>query len=76
MKKRPRRKENKMARDMGSKGKMQGDMNPVVSDYQKPMSSYSQEGFSKTLDYIERKDAQENKSAREIKNIDYKGRYS
>ncbi len=61
---------------MGKKGYVQGDMNPKVSDMQKPMSSYSQEGFSKTLDYVQRKDAHENKSAKDIEKQAYKGRYS
>lgn len=61
---------------MGKKGLAQGDMNPSVKDYQKQMSSYSQEGFSKTLDYVERTDAHENKSANKIEKNSYKGRYS
>lgn len=65
-----------MARNMGKKGYVQGDMSPEVDEYQKPMSSFSQEGFSKTLDYIERKDAHENMSAKTIEKQAYKGRYS
>jgi len=65
-----------MARDMGSKGHKQGDMSPKVDEIAKPRSSFSQEGFSKTLDYVERKDAHENKSAKDVEKQAYKGRYS
>lgn len=57
-------------------GYKQGDMSPKVEDYQKPMSNYSQEGFSKTDQYIERQDAFQSKEASKIKGQGYKGRYS
>lgn len=57
-------------------GKKQGDMSPHVSDYQEPSSVFSQEGFSKTTQYVERKNAQMSKDARDIKKNGYKGRYS
>ena len=65
-------KESKMAH----KGYHQGDMSPTVEDYQKPMSNYSQEGFSKTTAYQERHNAYEAKEAKDIKKQAYKGRYS
>ena len=61
---------------MSHKGHEQGDMSPVVDDYQKPMKDYSQSGFSKTTEYVERQDAFQAKEATEIKKQDYKGRYS
>lgn len=62
--------------DMAMKGLNQGDMSPHIKDYQRPEKVFSQEGFSKTLDYIDR---QNNYTAREASTIDkqaYKGRYS
>lgn len=58
------------------KGAAQGDMAPMVEDYQKPGSNYSQSGFSKTDEYIERQDAFQGREASEVKKQDYKGRYS
>lgn len=54
----------------------QGDMNPRVEDYQKPRADYSQEGFNKTNEYIERQDRFQGREAREIEGQAYKGRYS
>lgn len=65
-----------MKEKLAKAGYDQGDMKPHVSDYQKPMSDYSQEGFSKTLDYIDRRDRFEAREASELKKQDYKGRYS
>ena len=65
-----------MKEKMGHAGYTQGDMSPHVKDYQKPASDFSQEGFSKTTDYIERRDAFEAAESREIKKQAYKGRYS
>ena len=62
--------------DMAMRGLNQGDMSPSVKDYQKPEKVYSQENFSKTLDYVDR---QNNFVGREASTIDkqaYKGRYS
>ena len=60
----------------GKLGKNQGDMSPKVEDYQRPESNYSQSGFSKTTDYIARKDAQQSKWAGKVKSNSYEGRYS
>lgn len=61
---------------MDKYSKEQGNMSPKVEDYQKPLSNYSQEGFSKTTQYIERQDAFVNKEAAEVRKQAYKGRYS
>lgn len=65
-----------MKESMSKAGYTQGDMSPKVSDYQKPASNYSQEGFSKTTSYVERQDAFQGREASEIKKQGYKGRYS
>ena len=57
-------------------GKQQGDMSPHVDDYQKPASNYSQSGFTKTTEYVQRQDAFQAKECSEIKKKSYKGRYS
>ena len=61
---------------MGKAGYDQGNMNPKVEDYQRPMSNYSQEGFSKTTQYVERQNAIQAKAAHDIEKQAYKGRYS
>lgn len=53
-----------------------GNMTPDVKDFQKPMSNFSQTGFSKTTQYLERQDAFQAKEASAIKSQSYKGRYS
>ena len=65
-----------MKEKLSKAGYTQGDMSPHVSNYQKPTSSYSQEGFSKTTDYIERQDRIQNKMASDVRKQAYKGRYS
>jgi len=61
---------------MSNAGKDQGNMSPKVEDYARPQAAYSQEGFSKTTQYIERQDAHQVKAARDIEKQAYKGRYS
>lgn len=61
---------------MAYDGLKQGDMSPKVKDYQKPSKDFSQEGFSKTLNYVERQDKFQAKEATSIKSQSYKGRYS
>lgn len=61
---------------MGNLGRDQGDMDPHVMDYQKPAKDYSQSGFSKTTDYIERQDKFQGKEAGSLKKQSYNGRYS
>lgn len=61
---------------MSHKGHEQGNMNPVVEDYQLPAGDFSQHGFSKTTQYVERQDKHQSQNAHAIRNKDYKGRYS
>lgn len=65
-----------MKEKMSKAGYTQGDMSPKVENYQRPSSNYSQEGFSKTTDYIERNDAYVAREAGEVRKQAYKGRYS
>jgi hypothetical protein len=65
-----------MKESMGRKGYIQGDMSPKVEEYQKPMNNFSQEGFSKTTEYIERHNSFEGREAGDIRKQGYKGRYS
>lgn len=58
------------------KGDRQGDMAPLVEDFQRPDSNYSQRQFSKTTEYEERHNRMGNESAREIEGQAYRGRYS
>lgn len=62
--------------DMAMRGHDQGDMSPSVKDFQRPEKVFSQEGFSKTLDYIERQNNFTGKEASTIDKQAYKGRYS
>jgi hypothetical protein len=65
-----------MKESMGKAGYTQGDMSPKVESYQKPEQNFTDHGFSRTLDYIERHDSFEGREAKEIKSQAYKGRYS
>jgi len=65
-----------MSEKMAKAGYVQGDMSPKVEDYQKPASNYSQEGFSKTLDYVSRQEDYVSKQCSKIKSQGYQGRYS
>ncbi len=65
-----------MAGKMAKKGYAQGDMSPVVDDMSYKSSMFSQRGFSKTTEYIERQDAHQNAPASDINKQEYKGRYS
>lgn len=65
-----------MKEKMNKMGYTQGDMSPKVTDYQKPAKDFSQTGFSKTDEYIERQDAFQAREANGIKKQAYKGRYS
>jgi len=61
---------------MAMKGHKQGDMSPHVEDYQKPEKDFSQRGFSKTLEYVERQDKHQGEMAKDINKQAYNGRYS
>lgn len=65
-----------MKEKMSRAGYTQGDMSPKVKDYQRPSSNYSQEGFSKTTDYIARNDSTVAKEAGKVRKQAFKGRYS
>lgn len=65
-----------MSKEMAKMGYMQGDMKPVVEDFHKPEDEYSQRGFSKTTDYIERQNKFQHKEAKEVEKQAYMGRYS
>ena len=65
-----------MSEKMAKAGYTQGDMSPKVEDYQKSDSEFSQEGFSKTLDYIGRQDRRQNEMSKDVKKQGYVGRYS
>lgn len=62
--------------DMAMRGSKQGDMSPTVKDIQRPEKDFSQKGFSRTLDYVERQNAMQGKEASRIEKQAYKGRYS
>jgi hypothetical protein len=62
--------------DMAMAGLNQGDMSPRIKDYQKPEKTYSQEGFNKTLDYVERQNKFTGKEASAVEKQAYQGRYS
>jgi len=62
--------------DMAMAGLNQGDMNPRIKDYQKPSKDFSQEGFSKTLDYIDRQDRFQETESSTVEKQSYHGRYS
>lgn len=62
--------------DMAMKGHNQGDMSPHMKDFQRPEKVFSQEGFSKTLDYIDRQNAYTSKEAFRVEKQAYNGRYS
>lgn len=60
---------------MSHKGHDQGNMSPVVEDYQRSANEYSQHFIGKTTEYIERQDKHQHANARAIENKAYKGRY-
>ena len=56
-------------------GYNQGDMRPDVKDYQRPESAFAENGFSKTTDYVGRKNKFEEREASTLRKQPYKGRY-
>lgn len=60
---------------MAMKGVKQGEMSPVVEDYQPKESAYFDKDPNKTTEYIERRDRIESAQASGIKKQEYKGRY-
>ena len=65
-----------MKEQMSKKGYVQGEMSPHVEDYQAKDSEFSERGFSKTTEYVERQDAFRTREAKDIEKQSYKGRYS
>lgn len=61
---------------MSKAGYRQGDMSPHVEDFQKPHKDFSQSGFSKTDEYIERQDRFQSRESHGISKQGYEGRYS
>lgn len=62
--------------DMAMRGLNQGDMSPTIKDYQKPEKDFSQEGFSKTLEYVDRQNRFQATESTTVEKQAYKGRYS
>lgn len=62
--------------ELAHAGLHQGDMAPKVTNFQKPEAEFSQRGFSKTLEYIERQDKMQSGMAHDIEKQGYVGRYS
>ena len=56
-------------------GYKQGDMKPVVKDYQRSERSFPERDFGKTTEYIARQDRMQDKNAMKIRNTAYRGRY-
>lgn len=65
-----------MKEKMAKRGYEQGDMKPTVENYQKPEKAFSQEGFNKTTEYVERQDMRQDEMAKDVNKQAYKGRYS
>jgi hypothetical protein len=65
-----------MKEHMNKMGYHQGDMSPKVEDYQRPEGDFSQSGFSKTTEYIERQDKHQKMMAHDVRKQSYSGRYS
>jgi hypothetical protein len=65
-----------MSEKMSNKGKVQGEMSPTVEEVQKSNEQFSQEGFSKTTDYVERQNKRQSEMSKDVKKQGYVGRYS
>ena len=65
-----------MKEAMSKKGYEQGDMKPTVESYQKPEKDFSQRGFNKTTEYVERQDKRQAGMAQDVNKQAYSGRYS
>lgn len=60
---------------MSHKGHTQGDMSPVVEQYQAKDASYAGHQAGKTVEYIERTDRRVDHDAGKVRSNSYKGRY-
>ena len=65
-----------MKEKMSKHGYTQGDMKPMVEDYQKPEKDFAERGFSKTTEYVERQDERQSGMSKGLNKQVYKGRYS
>jgi hypothetical protein len=65
-----------MKERMARRGYEQGDMKPTVESYQKPEKAFSQRGFDKVTEYVERQDKYQDAMAKDVDKQGYKGRYS
>ena len=65
-----------MKEKMSKAGYVQGEMKPTVEDYQKPEKDFSQRGFNKTTEYVERQDMRQSEMSKDVNKQSYKGRYS
>jgi hypothetical protein len=65
-----------MKEHMSHRGYEQGDMKPTVESYQKPEKDFSQRGFNKTIEYVERQDKRQGDMAKDVNKQAYQGRYS
>jgi hypothetical protein len=61
---------------MAKKGYAQGEMGCVADDISQGGDQFSQRGFSKTTEYIERNNSMQKRAASGINKQEYKGRYS
>jgi len=59
----------------GNLGHNQGDMKPVVEDYQLPMGAFSGKDFNSTTQYIERNTARQDKMAADVRKQSFNGKY-
>lgn len=65
-----------MEKNLAKEGYEQGDMKPVTENYQRPDSSFAEDQFGKTLNYIGRQDRTIDHEASQIRKQNYVGRYS
>jgi hypothetical protein len=65
-----------MKESMAKKGYEQGEMKPTVESYQKPEKDFSQRGFNKTTEYVERQDKRQAGMSKDVNKQAYQGRYS
>ncbi len=65
-----------MKEKMSKAGYKQGDMSTKVEDYQRPAKAFSQTGFSKTTEYVERQNKHQGQYAKDVNKQAYQGRYS
>lgn len=62
--------------DLAMAGSKLGEMSPKLKDFQRPMKDFSQDGYNRTLEYVERQNRIQGVEATKIEKQAYKGRYS